>query len=118
MSITLRLGLLLGAAVIFALVCYQVARRHIRVADSVFWVIFSAVLLFIAIFPQVAYGLARLVGISSPSNFVFAVAIGILIIIDIQSSSKISMLTDKLQNLASKVAMMEDERRGDGRGDA
>ena len=109
MSITLRLGLLLGAAVIFALVCYQVARRHIRVADSVFWVVFSVVLLFIAIFPSIAYGLAQLVGIASPSNFVFAVAIGILIIIDIQSSSKISMLTDRLQSLASKVAMLRDE---------
>ena len=109
MSLTLRLGLLLGAAVIFALVCYQVARRHIRVSDSVFWVVFSAVLLLIAIFPQIAFGLAQLVGIASPSNFVFAVAIGILIVIDIQSSSKISMLTDKLQDLASQVAMLRDE---------
>ncbi len=115
MSITLRLGLVIGAAVIFALVCVQVSRRRIRVSDSVFWVVFSAILLLIAIVPQIAFGLAQLMGIVSPSNLVFAVMLGILIVIDIQSSSKISMLTDRLQDLASRVALMEDERRARSR---
>ncbi len=111
MSITLRLGLTIGAFVIFGLVCYEVSRKRIRVSDSVFWVIFSLVLVFIALFPQIAIGLANLVGIASPANFVFAVALGILIIICILLSTKVSMLTDKVQNLASKVALLEDERR-------
>ncbi len=109
MSGPLRIWLIIGALVLFAIVCVQVRRERIRVADSAFWVAFSLVILFFAIFPQVAYWLASLVGVQSPSNLVFAVIIGILILIDLQSSSKISRLTAKLEELSSKIALDEED---------
>ncbi len=109
MSGTLRIWLIIAALVLFAIVCVMVRRERIRVADSAFWVVFSLVVLFFAIFPQVAYWLTSLVGIQSPSNLVFAVIIAILILIDMASSAKISRLTAKLEELSSKLALDEDE---------
>lgn len=111
MSVTLRVGLLLGALVIFGLVCYEVRQNHIRVGDSVFWVVFSLVLVFFAIVPQAAYAISRLIGVESPSNFVFAVVIGILIGICVYLSAKVSMLTNKLHDLASQMALNCHDRK-------
>ncbi len=108
MSGTLRIWLIVGALVLFAIVCVAVRRERIRVSDSAFWVVFSLVIIFFAIFPQVAYWLSDLVGVHSPSNLVFAVIIGILILIDMASSAKISRLTAKLEELSSRLALDED----------
>ncbi len=109
MSGTLRIWLIIGAVVLFAIVCAAVRRERIRVADSAFWVVFSLVIIFFALFPQVAYWLSGLVGVQSPSNLVFAVIIAILILIDMASSAKISRLCAKVEELSSHLALDEDE---------
>lgn len=109
MSGTLRIWLIIAALVLFAIVCVAIRRERIRVADSAFWVVFSLVIILFALFPQVAYWLAGIVGVQSPSNLVFAVIIAILILIDVASSAKISRLTAKLEKLSSNMALNEDD---------
>ena len=110
MSGTLRIWLVIGALVLFAIVCLAIRRERIRVSDSAFWVVFSLVILFFALFPQVAYWLSDLVGVQSPSNLVFAVMVAILILIDMASSAKISRLTAKLEELSGRIALDDDPK--------
>ena len=46
--------------------------------DAIFWIFFAAILLLLAIFPEISYELCRIFGIMSPSNLVFLVIIFLL----------------------------------------
>ena len=79
MSLTLRILCILGSAVTFFIIARRVRKARVRIDDSIFWIVFSFSLLFIAIFPNVPSFLARLFGFQATSNFVFLVVITVLL---------------------------------------
>ena len=44
----------------------------------VFWIVFSGVLLILALFPQLSFWLSSIIGIASPANLVFLLIICLL----------------------------------------
>ncbi|MDJ1122156.1 DUF2304 domain-containing protein [Olsenella sp. YH-ols2217] len=113
MSLPQRIVLFLGAVFILALICSAVKKRRIQIEDSLFWVFFAALLVVIGAFPQIAYFFSHLLGFISPSNFVFAAVIAVLLVREFRNSSKISVLRYRLDQLAEEVALDKNE---DGRG--
>lgn len=111
MGITLRIFLIVGSALVFLAIANSVRKSRIQMADSVFWVAFTLVILIIAIFPGIAYFFSNLLGFQSPSNFVFLLIIGLLLIREYQSSAQISVLRHKLEQVAQDVALSDHERR-------
>lgn len=111
MGITLRIFLIVGSALVFLAIANSVRKSRIQMADSVFWVAFTLVILIIAIFPGIAYFFSGLLGFKSPSNFVFLLIIGLLLIREYQSSAQISVLRHKLEQVAQDVALSDHEQR-------
>lgn len=116
MGITLRIFLIVGSALVFLAIANSVRKSRIQMADSVFWVAFTLVILIIAIFPGIAYFFSNLLGFQSPSNFVFLLIIGLLLVREYQSSAQISVLRHKLEQVAQNVALGEHEQRNGRRG--
>lgn len=109
-------SILRGALIIFALLMLVFVTRKVRksqfdTADSLFWLFLSGCLLIVAIFPGIAYFFSNLLGIQSPSNFVFLAVIGLLMIREFTIQAQLSQLRRKTATLAQEIALRESETR-------
>ena len=107
MTIQLRILCILGAAATLFAVLNRIRKAKIRIADSIFWVIFSAALLIIAIFPGIAFFFSDLLGFQSPANFVYLVVIAILLVKEFLNTATISALSHRLNTMAQDEAIKE-----------
>lgn len=110
-SPVLRIALLLGSVWLVYVVISRVKRSKIQIEDSVFWVVLAVVILLNAIFPQIAYFFSGLLGIASPSNFVFLLISAILLLKEFSNSTQISVLKHKVNQLAQEIALADKKQR-------
>ena len=107
MGIVLRVFLFIVAVGVFAMIVRKVRKSQMEASDSIFWFLCGAVLVVLAIFPQIAYFFSNLLGFQSPSNFIFLLAIGILLIKCFSLSVKHASLRMKVNELAQQIALSE-----------
>lgn len=110
-SPVLRIALIVGAAWMVYVVTSRVKRSKIQIEDSVFWVVLAVIILLNALFPQVAYFFSGLLGIASPSNFVFLLVSAILLFKEFSNSTQISVLKHKVDQLSQELALEDKARR-------
>lgn len=114
MPFSQQLLLIGGAVVILLVVVNAVHKRRILIDDSLFWIAFSVVLVLLGAFPQIVFFFSRLFGFQSPANLVFAAMIAVLIVKEFRNTAKISILKDKVNQLAQEVALRDEEGQGEG----
>ena len=73
--------------------------------DAIFWLVFSGVLLVLAVFPQISFWLSKLLGIESPANLVFLLIICLLIEKIFTLSIITSQLEEKVSILSAEIAI-------------
>lgn len=110
MSGVLRIFLVACAVVVFAFVARQVKRARFNAGDSLFWLLLSAGLIIVAIFPNIAYFFSGLLGFQSPSNFVFLVIIALLLAREFSQQEELVTLRRKVTSLVQEVALRDGER--------
>ena len=71
----IRICLIFGSLVTAWYILRRVRQAKVQIEDTIFWLLFSAALLILAIFPGIAYWAANLLGFMSPINFVYVVII-------------------------------------------
>lgn len=113
-SIVFRIALIVGALCVFAFVLYKIRRSEIKVADSTFWFLFAASFVLLAIFPQIAFFFADVLGIESPANFVYLYIIAVLVIHSFFQTVELSKLRAKLTSLVQEEALSEAEKNAEG----
>ena len=64
-------------------------------------------IIILSIFPQIAFFVARLIGVISTANIVFAAIIFMLIILVYVLFNKVSMLEEKQKNLIQEIAILK-----------
>lgn len=107
MNPVLRIVLIAGSLLALWIVVDKVRKKNIRIADSVYWVICAVLMIIFAVFPQVAFFFAGLLGFLSPSNFVFCMIIALMLVKLFNLSCDVSRLTDKVEQLAQELALHE-----------
>lgn len=110
MSLSLRVALIVCSVVICFFVMRRVRGSSLEVADSVFWLLTAALLIVVAVFPQLAYWVSGLLGFEAPVNFVFACGILVLLVRTFAQDRKIAVLKRKLTTLAQDEALRRDDR--------
>lgn len=105
MSICLRIILLVVSVLLALYVFRKIKKAQFVVGDTIFWLVFCLLLLFIGIFPKVTYWASALIGIESPANFIFLVVIFLLLVKIFLLSLKVSKLETKLGFLIQKYAL-------------
>lgn len=85
-----------------------VRRRKLQERYSLLWLAAALVLLLLAIFSDLLASVATTLGIATPSNALFAVAIGFLVLLVLHFSVTISRLTDESKVLAQRLALAEE----------
>ncbi|MGN0172727.1 MAG: DUF2304 domain-containing protein [Acutalibacteraceae bacterium] len=110
MSPALRILLIVGAVVTCVFVLRKMRRSQMLMADSIFWIIMSLLLVVISIFPGIAGMVSVWIGVESPSNFVFLVMIFILLVKLFSLSAQVSQLKTKLRTMVEEYAVRAAEQ--------
>ena len=90
----IRVCLVLGSLITATYILRRVRLAKVQIEDTIFWLLFSGILLILAIFPGIAYWAAYLLGFQSPINFVYIVAAGyaVALILMLFSSSSFTAI--------------------------
>jgi hypothetical protein len=103
-SIAFALLVLLG---VFELV----RQRRLRERYALVWMAAALVLLVLAIWKHVLSVLSHAVGIATPSNALFVVAFGFVLLLLLHFSVSVSRLSDQTRVLAQRLALTEERLR-------
>lgn len=105
MSITLRCALIVISLLTFIYVGRKIRKSQMQLEAAVFWIIFSAVITILSIFPEIAHYASQLMGFMATVNFIFLVMIFILIWKVFLLSIQVSQLEDKIVSLTQELAI-------------
>lgn len=105
MSDTLKALLIVASVLTVAWILRKIRKNKVKMEDAIFWIFFAAILLVLAIFPEISFKLCQIFGIMSPSNLVFLVIIFLLAEKIFTLSIIVSQLEDKIGVLSAEVAL-------------
>ena len=105
MPVILRVLLFVSSLLSFLFVVRSLKKAKVQIYDTTFWIILSALLVVLSIFPQIAIGLAELIGIQSPINLVFLIIIFFLLGHCFIQSLRFSNLEDRFNRLVSDESL-------------
>ena len=97
---------LLIVVVMEVLVLVQVRNQKMKEKYAALWLIVGVIMIVLALFPKLLDALSRLVGIETPVNLLFLLAIIMLMGISLHLTLAISKITDDMRTLAEEVAIM------------
>ena len=98
---------LLVVVVMEVLVLVQVRNQKMKEKYAALWLIVGVIMIVLALFPKLLDSLSRLVGIETPVNLLFLLAIIMLMGISLHLTLAISKITDDMRTLAEEVAIMK-----------
>lgn len=105
MSLVLRILLIVGSILAFLFILRKIRKCQLEVGDSIFWFFFAALLIIIAIFPQLVIYPSEWIGVDSPANFLFLIIIFIMLIRQFKMTIHIRTLNSKLRALTQAEAL-------------
>ncbi len=114
MSYRVRVLIAIGGILVFAFIIFSIRKSKMVIGDSVFWFLFSLLLLIISISPELFFALARAMHVTSASNLAYLFMIAFLLIRVFQQDMKISQLTTKLQRMVQSLAIYEADHKKPG----
>jgi len=107
-NVTYLLGV--ATALLTLVFVVELLRRDIlRERFAFLWLLVSAGLVILAVFPAVLEQAADLVGVAVPSNLLFVAGGFLLLIVSVQLSYEVSLLDARTRRLAEEVALLRFE---------
>ena len=112
MTVTLRIFLIIASLLTVIWILRKIRKMKVKMEDAIFWLIFSALIIILAIFPEISYWLSKILGIESPANLVFLFVICLLLEKIFTLSIITSQLEEKVSMLSAEVALRsQDEEK-------
>lgn len=110
--------LIAGSIITFLFVMKLIRKSTVRIEDTLFWIVFSIVLILLSIFPKSLFNLSHILGFQSPINLIYLIIIFVLIVNQFLMTLKISRLTIKQKELVQAIAITakdtEDNAKNNG----
>lgn len=97
---------LILAIILVVMVLAQVRNQKMKEKYAALWLIISAFIIVLALFPRLLDLLARVVGIETPVNLLFLLSIIMLIGVVLHLTQELSKMSDETRILAEEVAIM------------
>ena len=99
MALPLRLVLIIIPILAQIFIVVKIRKLKMKSEDAIFWLVFSAIIVLLGIFPGIAITISGWLGILSPANFVFLVIIALLLLKTFSLTTKLAVLERKFQSL-------------------
>ncbi|MFY9488622.1 MAG: DUF2304 domain-containing protein [Solirubrobacterales bacterium] len=107
----LQILAIVGTVGLLLIVFELVRQRRLMERYSLLWLFAAFVLLILAVFSGLLGTLSSAAGIATPSNALFTVALGFVILLLLHFSVSISKLSDQVKMLAQQLASTEERLR-------
>lgn len=107
MTILLRIILILASAGTTGYMLRKIRQSKVKIEYSIFWIVFSCLLILFSVFPSIPLFFTRLLGIQTPVNFIYLFIIFILLIKLFYNSLLLSKLEEKITVLSQRIAVDE-----------
>jgi hypothetical protein len=111
MSTHIQLVAILATLVLLLLVLELVRRRRLLERYALVWLGSALVLLALGVWKDLLATISNAIGISVPSNALFAIAFGFVLLLLLHFSISVSKLTDQSKVLAQRLALLEQRQR-------
>ncbi len=108
---TLQLNALLGILFYFAIIFYLLNKKALMLKYTLMWIFSGIIMAVMVLFPSLLKKFSLLVGISTPSNALFAAILFFILLILMSLTSIISHLNEKNIKLIQSVAILEKRMR-------
>ena len=106
--LTLERALVIAAALGLLLFVFELVRRkHLSERYAILWLLAAVTLFVLAGWKGLLTSLSHDVGISYPPSALFAVAIGLIVVLLMYFSLVVSRLTDQNKILAQRIALLQ-----------
>lgn len=93
-----------AALILFLVVLLRT--RRLREKYAITWIVLAVGVAVFGAFPGAVEVLARAVGVQTPSNLLFALALIVLLLVCIQLSTEITHLEEETRTLAEEIALL------------
>jgi hypothetical protein len=111
MSTQLQLVATVISLTMLLIVLELVRRRRLFERYAILWLLSAIVLTAMAVWGRGLEVIARALGVASPPNALFAIALGFVILLLLHFSVAVSRLSDQSKVLAQRVALLEERLR-------
>lgn len=111
MTLTNQVVFILGALCLLLFVLWLLKRGTLTVKYSLLWLLCGVVLLIFAICPYFVYVIRDLLDMQVPSNVVFLLIDGFMLLLLISLSIAVSQLSEKSKRQAQSIALLENRIR-------
>ena len=102
---------IIASALLFLFILELVRRRRLAEPYALLWLLAAGVLIVFAVWEELLQELSELVGIEIPSNTLFALAFGFVLVLLLSFSVVVSRLSRENRVLAQEVARLSEELR-------
>lgn len=100
------------AALGLIVVMWMLLTRQLREKYAILWILVAVVMILLGAFPALLAGLTRALGVALPVNLIFALAIGLLLVVALHLSWELSQLEDETRRSAEEIAILRAELEG------
>jgi hypothetical protein len=111
-----------GACVVLVVFLVVLLRtRRLREKYAITWIMLGLGICVLGAFPDTVLALTRAVGVQTPSNLLFALALVVLLLVCVQLSVEITGLEEETRTLAEELALLRfefEQERDDRRAEA
>jgi hypothetical protein len=111
METRVQIVAIIGALALLVVVLEMVRRRRLLERYALLWLLSALVILGLAIWRGALEQVASAVGIYSPPNALFFIALGFILLLLLHFSAAVSRLADQSKVLAQRQALVEQELR-------
>ena len=116
MEMRIQIVAVLGSALLLLIILELVRQRRLLERYALLWLFSSLVLLGLAIWNDALSTISTAIGIRTPSNALFLIAFGFVLVLLLHFSLAVSRLSDQSKVLAQKLAILEERARQPGQG--
>lgn len=109
MSAVFRIILIAASVGTCVYISGKLKKAQVNTHDTIFWILFSLILIVISLFPGIADWLAVRMGIYSTVNMVFMIIIFALLLRVFQLTVKTSLMEHRIHILVEELAIREKE---------
>lgn len=85
---------------------WMLRTRRIREKYAAIWLVLTIAVVVLGVFPELAFWLSDLLGVQTPVNLVFSVALVVLAAVSVQLSTEVSNLEEETRTLAEEIALL------------
>lgn len=107
MGFSLQMLLLVASLAYLFIIFWLLKTKKLSVKYSLIWLASAFVLIIFSAVPYVAYVVRDLLGIQMPSNMVFTLMIGFMLLILLSLSAAVTSFAERIKRLTQTVALLE-----------